>query len=319
MSAGRSVPDTPALAGVWEGLRAAMADDPSVVAVRPAARPPDATTSTALRELAEAVGARRVRDLPGPAGTVAGVCAAAAAAGLRPVVDLTGCAAATVLGPLAHTAAVSAATSALPVVFVVDDWGEPPGAQPVHSLLVPLTGLTTVLPSDGHDAAGLTLAAIRSSGPVVVARSAAADHLPSRAGPAAEVPLGVAAVRRPGTDVSVVAVGALVPVALRAAARLADEGVSVEVVDPRTVVPLDLDTVLGSAVRTGRLVVCDDAPAQGSVAGEIVAAATVVHSALKAPPLRITRGDPLGGDGEGDDTVTEWDIRAAIRLVLHAD
>ncbi len=309
----------PPPAGVWEGLRAAMADDPSVVAVRPAALSPGATGDPGLRALAEVVGTRRVRVLPGPAGTVAAVCAAAAAAGLRPVLDLTGHESTAVLGPLAHTAAVSAASAAAPpVVFVVDDWGGPPGSQPLHSLLAPMTGLTTVLPSDGHDAAGLTLAAVRSPGPVVVARSAAVDHVPSRAGPAAEIPLGVAAVRRAGTDVSVVAVGPLVPVALRAAARLAEEGVSVEVVDPRTVVPLDLDTVLGSAVRTGRLVVCDDAPAPGSVAGEIVAAATVVHSALKAPPLRLTRAEPLGGDGEGNDAVTEWDVRAAIRLTLHA-
>jgi len=107
-----------------------------------------------------------------------------------------------------------------------------------------------------------------------------------------EVPIGKAAVARPGTDVTVAAVGPYVSEALKAAAALADQGVSAEVIDLRTLRPLDGETVLTSVRRTGRLVVADADWGPCGVAAEVVAlAAEHALGALKAPPVRVTWPD----------------------------
>jgi len=154
-----------------------------------------------------------------------------------------------------------------------------------------LAGLKIVLPSSPADAKGLLKSAIRDNNPVV---SFECSRLAAVTGPVPDgdhvVPLGVAEVKRRGTDVTVVALAYYVRESLAVAEELAGEGISVEVVDPRTLVPMDVETLRESVQKTGRLVIVDEAPATCSAASEI--AALIVEDretfrALKAPVRRV--------------------------------
>ncbi|MCW3066415.1 MAG: alpha-ketoacid dehydrogenase subunit beta [Solirubrobacterales bacterium] len=148
------------------------------------------------------------------------------------------------------------------------------------------------MPSNAADAKGLLKASIRDDDPVLFIETlgllTARRDVP--VGEDFVLPLGVADTRRPGDDVTVVAIGRLVDRALEAAERLeAQDGVSVEVVDPRTLSPLDTETILASIRRTGRLVVAQEATAPFSFAAEICAlAAEHCLTDLDAPPVRVT-------------------------------
>jgi pyruvate dehydrogenase E1 component beta subunit len=155
-------------------------------------------------------------------------------------------------------------------------------------------GVKVVVPSTPLDAAGLLLSAIDDPDPVVMmepirlyrsTRAALPDELP-------RVPLGKACVRQTGSDVTLVAWGAVVPTALEAAEQAASEGISVEVIDPRTLSPLDWDTLVDSVEKTGRLVVAHEAPRTGGPGGELVAS-LVEHCfyALRSPPRRVAGAD----------------------------
>jgi pyruvate/2-oxoglutarate/acetoin dehydrogenase E1 component len=151
-------------------------------------------------------------------------------------------------------------------------------------------GLKTVLPATPADAKGLLKSAIRDDDPVVFLQSAGrggelgevpeGDHL---------VPIGSAEIKRPGTDLTIVAIGAAVRHALIASQTLAEMGVDAEVVDPRTVFPLDRATILESVARTGRLMIVDEAREACSAASE-VSAMVAEHGfdSLRAPVIRVT-------------------------------
>jgi pyruvate dehydrogenase E1 component beta subunit len=154
-----------------------------------------------------------------------------------------------------------------------------------------VAGLKIILPSSPADAKGLLKSAIRDNNPVV---SFECSRLNAVAGPVPDgdhtVPLGVAQVKRSGTDVTVIALAYYVQEALAVADELAGQGISVEVIDPRTLVPLDVETLRTSVRKTGRLVIVDEAPPTCSAASEI--AAVVVEdpptfSALKAAVQRV--------------------------------
>jgi len=159
--------------------------------------------------------------------------------------------------------------------------------------LMNLGGVKVVVPSTPADAKGLLKAAIRDDNPVVFLQPA------RRGGEQGEVPegdhvvpLSVADVKRTGRDVTVVAIGAMVRNALRAAEQLQKEGVEAEVIDPRTLFPLDTATILASIRKTGRLVVVDEARTTCSAASEIAAIAVEqAFHALKAPVKRVTVKD----------------------------
>jgi len=159
--------------------------------------------------------------------------------------------------------------------------------------LMNVPGLKIVVPSTPADALGLLKSAVRDDDPVVcfeplrlwTARGEVpdGDHL---------VPLGRAAVSREGRDVTVVAIGDAVPAALKAAAGLADQGIDMEVIDPRTLVPLDKATILASVAKTGRLVIADPAHKTCGAAAEIAAiAAEEGFASLRAPVARVTAPD----------------------------
>ncbi len=164
----------------------------------------------------------------------------------------------------------------------------------LEGLLLSSPGVKVVVPSTALDAAGLLLSAIDDPDPVVMmepirlyraARDEVPDELP-------RVPLGKASIRRAGEDVTLLAWGAMVPVALEAAERVASEGIDAEVMDLRTLSPLDWPSLEESVDRTGRMVVVHEAPRTGGPGAELVAS-LVEHCfyALRSPPLRVTGDD----------------------------
>src|SRR5581483_6074846 len=170
--------------------------------------------------------------------------------------------------------------------------GQRGGAQHSQSLEAWLThvpGLKVVMPATAADAAGLMASAIADPNPVVFVENKALyfrrEEVPE---PPPAVPIGVARTLRPGRDVTIVALSRMVGEALAAAERLAADGIDAEVIDPRTLVPLDLAAIVASVERTGRLVVAHEAVAHGGFGAEIasaVGAAAFDH--LDAPIERV--------------------------------
>jgi acetoin:2,6-dichlorophenolindophenol oxidoreductase subunit beta len=154
-------------------------------------------------------------------------------------------------------------------------------------------GLKVAIPSTPADAKGLMATAIRDDNPVVYFHHYMLT-LERGEVPDGEylVPFGKAEVRRAGSDVTIVATGWMVPRALTAAEQLAKEGIHAEVIDPRTVAPLDLQTIMKSVDKTGRVVLVDQATRHASVAG-IIAAEIAEHrfKALQAPIVQVTAAD----------------------------
>jgi pyruvate/2-oxoglutarate/acetoin dehydrogenase E1 component len=200
------------------------------------------------------------------------------------------------------------------------------GAGPAHSQsheawFCHSPGLTVVMPSNPADALGLLKSAVRSDDPVVFMEQKGmyrtrtgevpdGDHL---------VPIGRAAVPREGSDVTVVAMGAMVDVALQVADDLADDGVSVEVVDPRTLVPLDEEVVLASVRKTGRLVVTHEAHRTGGFGAEIAAmVAEKAYEHLRAPIRRCAARDVAIPAGDAALAVLPGVVRLTetVRAVL---
>jgi acetoin:2,6-dichlorophenolindophenol oxidoreductase subunit beta len=164
-------------------------------------------------------------------------------------------------------------------------------SQSPYSMWMHLAGLKIVLPATPADAKGLLKSAIRDDNPVV---SFECSRLAGVTGPVPDgdhvVPLGVAEVKRVGRDVTVVALAYYVGEALAVAEALAAEGISVEVVDPRTLVPMDVETLRASVRKTGRLVIVDEAPATCSAASEIaalIAEDPETFRVLRAPIRRV--------------------------------
>ena len=154
-----------------------------------------------------------------------------------------------------------------------------------------VAGLKMFLPSTPYDMKGLLKTAIRDNNPVISFES---SRLMGRKGPVPEedytIPFGEADVKREGSDVTVVALAWLVHEALAAAEELAKEGISVEIVDPRTLVPLDTETIRNSVQKTGRLVIADEAGPTAGFSAEIAAVATedaATFARLKAPVKRV--------------------------------
>lgn len=251
----------------------------------------------------EAFGKDRVRDTPISEAGFVGAAAGASMVGMRPIVDLT---IATFAYPamdqicsiVAKSRYLYGGQARLPLVLrMCMFYGNSNAAQ--HSdrpypMFMGMPGLKIIVPSNPADMKGLLKSAIRDDNPVLSFEDGTLWSSKSTVPDDDEflVPIGVADVKREGTDVSVIAVGGAMQFALAAAETLADEGVSVEVVDPRTLVPLDTTTILNSVRKTGRAITVDPAHQSCSAASEI--SATIVEkvfSDLKAPVLRVTTPD----------------------------
>ena len=162
-------------------------------------------------------------------------------------------------------------------------------SQSLESWFMHAPGLKVVIPSTPRDAKGLIKCAIREPNPVLFIENvrlyATRGEVPDEE---YVIPFGVADVKREGTDVTVVALSSMVPEALQAAETLAGDGISVEVIDPRTLAPLDVDTIVQSVEKTGRLVVAHKAPRTGGAGAEIAQSiAERAFHALDAPIVRV--------------------------------
>jgi len=250
----------------------------------------------ATKGLVGEFGAERVRNTPISEAAICGIAVGAAQSGLRPVVEIMFVDFVTLaLDQLVNQAAkahfMSGGQLTVPLVLRTQGGaGQRGGAQHSQSLEAWLThvpGLKVVMPSTAAGAAGLLAAAIADPNPVVFVENKTLyfrrEELARE-----DVPIGRAKVVRPGRDVTVVALSRLVHESLAAAEDLAGEGVEVEVVDPRTLVPLDLETIVESVARTHRLVVAHEAVAHGGVGAEIAAQVqAAAFDELDAPIERV--------------------------------
>ena len=191
----------------------------------------------------------------------------------------------------------------------------------IYHTMMGIPGLKVVVPSTPADAKGLMTAAIRDDNPVVYLHP---YMLTLEKGEVPEgehvVPLGLADVKRPGSDVTLVAVGWMVKKALASAERLAEEGISAEVVDPRTLAPLDVHTIVASVKKTGRLVLVDQAPRHSSAAA-VIAGEVAEHGFeyLRAPIRMVTALDasvPYSEPLENFVIPNEDKISDAVRSVM---
>jgi 2-oxoisovalerate dehydrogenase E1 component beta subunit len=246
-------------------------------------------------------GERRVVDTPIAESAIVGASVGAAIMGLKPVaelqfIDFISCA----FDMLTNVAAKNRYRWGLGVPMVVRG---PAGAGvrggPFHSLsaesyFVHTAGLKFVAPATARDAKGLIKAAIRDDDPVIFQEHKYLYRRIKEELPEEEivVPLGKARIHREGSDLTIVTYGAMVHTAAEAADELAKDGVEVEIVDLRTLLPLDEETVLRSVAGTGRAIVLHEAPRTGGFGGEI--AATIGEKAfeyLEAPVVRVTAPD----------------------------
>ena len=288
---------------------------------------------TATAGLAEEFGAGRVVDTPISEAAITGVAIGAAQSGLRPVLEIMFIDFITLaLDQLVNAAAkahfMSGGQLTVPLVLRTQGGAGQRGAaqhsQSLESWLTHVPGLKVVMPSRAVDAAGLLAAAIADPNPVVFIENKTLyfrkEDVPEQA---PGVPIGRAATLRDGGDVTIVALSRLVHEALAAADRLAQDGIQAEVIDPRTLVPLDLAAIVASVERTGRLVVAHEAVEHGGFGAEI--AAQVQRAAfdyLDAPIARVGAPfAPIPFSAPLEDAYLPGadEIVAAVRATLAAE
>ncbi len=257
----------------------------------------------ATRGLLEKYGEDRVRDTPISEAGFVGCGIGAAIAGLRPVVeiqifDFVALTMDMLVNQAAKFRFMLGGKNSVPVVIRGPQGGgirlAAQHSQSLEAWFTHVPGLVVVAPASPYDAKGLLTAAIRDSNPVIFLEAKLQYLEPP--GPVPEepyaIPLGKAAVKREGTDVTVVATMAMVPRALAAAESLARQGHSVEVIDPRTLKPLDEDTLLASLRKTRRLVIAHEACRTGGFGAEVAAlAAEKAFDWLDAPVARVAALD----------------------------
>lgn len=277
--------------------------------------------------LVDKFGPERVQDFPVAESMMTAVGIGAATAGLRPVLvhqrmDFMVYSIDAITNWMALWRFKTNGKSSIPLVIraiVGKGWGQgPQHSKSLHAWFAHLPGIKVAMPSTAYDAKGLMLESIFGEDPVIFV-----EHrgLFSMTNEVPEIPyrvrFGQAAVRRKGTDVTIVASGWMAPLALRAAETLAADGVEAEVIDPRTVSPIDMPTICESAEKTRRLVVLDPAWASFGVASEIIASACEqVGGKLAANPVRICLPDshtPMSATLEKEFYPDEDDIITQVK------
>ncbi|AZH25643.1 alpha-ketoacid dehydrogenase subunit beta [Haloplanus aerogenes] len=287
--------------------------------------------------LLEEFGYDRIMDVPISETAYLGAAVGAAQQGMRPIaelmfVDFFGVAMDQIYNQMAKNTYMSGGSVSVPMVMTTAVGGTYSDAaqhsQTLYGTFAHLPGMKVVVPSTAYDAKGLMHNAIRDDDPVVYMyhkRLMGLGWLPAPAGPKTPVPeedytipFGKADVKREGSDVTVVTLGLHVHRALDAAESLADDGVDVEVIDLRTLVPLDRKTVVESVEKTGRLVVVDEDYRSFGLSGEIVSA--VADEALDSLEAveRVAMPDvpiPYARELEHEVQPDASDIETAVRNV----
>lgn len=279
----------------------------------------------------DAFGPARIRETPISEATIVATAIGAALVGMRPVAEIMFMDFVLLaLDQLANQAAkmrfMFGGRTSVPIVVRMPS-GSGSGAaaqhsQSLESMLMHFPGLKVAVPSNPNDAKGLLLAAIRDPNPVCFI-----EHklLYKTKGEVPDgdysLPFGVAEIKRPGRDLTVVASGIMVRRALAAAERLAVDGIDVEVVDPRTLLPLDAETIIASVGRTGRLLVVHEACETGGWAGEVIArvVGSWAFDYLDAPVRRLAGKDvpiPYNRGLERAAVPQEDDIEREMRVLV---
>ena len=257
----------------------------------------------ASRGMLEEFGPERVRDTPISEAAIAGAATGAALMGMRPVMEIMFMDFLTIsMNQLVNQAAkihfMFGGKANVPMV-VRAPAGSGTGAAAQHSQsleawFINVPGIKVVVPSTPYDVKGLLISSIRDNNPVLFM-----EHklLYRTTGPVPEdpytIPLGQAEVKREGRDLTILAYSIMVPRALEAAEQLAAESIEIEVVDPRTLKPLDKDTIVQSVAKTGRVLIAHEAPQTGGFGGELAAviAESQAFDYLDAPIRRLCGRD----------------------------
>ena len=280
----------------------------------------------ATRGLVDKFGPKRVRNTPISEAGFAGAGVGAAMAGMRPVVEIEFasffyCCWDQICNQAGKLRYMSGGQARMPITYrcVFGAMGSAAAqhSEVVYPQFLSAPGLKIVIPSDAGDMKGLLKTSIRDDDPVLVFEHGRlgftrgqvpdGDHV---------VPLGKGAVKRAGKDVTIVALGAMVSKALSVAEELAHDGISVEVFDPRTLVPLDAEGMLASVAKTGRVVIADEGHLRGGAAADL--AAIIVDKGfdyLNAPIKRVTALDtpiPFSPPLEEFVLPNEAKIKAAV-------
>lgn len=284
--------------------------------------------------LLEELGPKRVIDTPITELGFAGLGVGAAMVGLRPIVEFMTfnfsiLATDQIINSAAKMLYMSGGQFKIPMVF------RGPGgsafqvssqhSQALESWFAYFPGLKVVMPSTPADAKGLLKASIRDDDPVIFIEQ---ERMYGIKGEVSEdpdfiIPLGVADIKREGTDATIIARSLMVPVALKAAEILQEQGISCEVVDPRTIRPLDIDTIIQSVKKTNRVVIAEESHPFCGVAAEISAEITErAFDYLDAPVKRVSGGDvPMPYAKNLEDLVVPnvEQVVAAVREVAYLD
>ncbi len=282
-----------------EGLRQAMESDPSVFIIGEDVGVYGGAFGVTAG-LAEKFGQERVLDTPISEAGIAGACIGAALTGMHPVgeiqfMDFVTLTMEQLVLQAAKVRFMFGGKASVPLVLRTPG-GSGTGAAAQHSeslenWFVHVPGLKVVMPSNAYDAKGLLLSAIYDGNPVIFIEHKllykTSAHVPEEM---YKIPLGKANVVREGKDLTLVATSIMVPRAVEAARQLSQEGIEVEIIDPRTLNPLDDQPIIESVIKTGRLLVVHEAVGTGGYGGEVVAriAASPAFGYLEAPIRRLT-------------------------------
>lgn len=251
------------------------------------------------RGMIEEFGKERVRNTPISEAAIAGAAVGAAMTGMRPIVELQfsdfiTIATDQIVNQAAKNRYMFGGKGKVPLVLRTPS-GSGTGAAAQHSQsleawMAHIPGLKVIQPSTAYDAKGLLKAAIDDDNPVIFYEHKllyrTKGHVPEES---YSLPIGKADIKRAGTDVTIVATAIMVHKALQAADQLEKEGISVEIIDPRTLVPLDIETIVESVKKTGRVVVVHEAVKRGGYGGEIASliAESEAFDYLDAPIKRL--------------------------------
>lgn len=281
----------------------------------------------------EEFGPERVRDCPISEAAIAGAASGAAMTGLRPIVDVTFMdfvviAMDAIVNQAAKTRYMFGGKGKVPVTFrVAAGNGVGSAAQHSQSLeswFTHIPGLKVVAPGTPGDMKGLLKASIRDNNPVIILeyKSEFNQKGPVPVDPEYVIPLGVGEIKKEGKDVTVVTYGKMLSRVMKAAEDLEKEGISVEVVDPRTLIPLDKDIIINSVKKTGKVVLVNDAHKTSGFIGEISAiiSESEAFDYLDAPIRRVAGEDvpmPYAQNLEFAMIPTVDSIKDAIRKTVN--
>ena len=312
-----------------EALHQMMAADPSVFLIGQGTKSPWYVGNTA-QGLLERFGAGRVIDTPVSENAMTGAAVGAAIAGMRPVVvhprmDFMFYAFDPIVNEAANWYYMNGGKASVPVVFwgIINRGGEQAAqhSQSLHATFAHIPGLKVVMPSTPYDAKGLMIAAIKDPNPVVFIDDRllyrVEDVVPEEI---YEVEIGKGAIRREGKDVTLVAVSFMAHESVKAADELAKQGIDVEVIDLRSVKPIDAPLIVKSVMKTGHLVIADGGWKSFGLSAEVAAIASEqAFSFLKAPVKRLALPDcpaPASSVLEKEYYKGSRDIIEAVKHVM---